>query len=134
MHIATSLAHIRHELFHWSFSILHDTLLYFGFAIRLVTCLDYFQAWLLLQRRAWRWGYVLLSFSLWEAAACPASAFCFSKIPLYTFRPHGDTVGTSQKFRLSSVTNSCTVCNLPWWFIKWKGVNRKLLCAATPLL
>jgi hypothetical protein len=33
---------------------------------------------------------------------------------VHFFVPHGDMVGTSQKYRLSFVTNSCTVCNLSW--------------------
>jgi hypothetical protein len=35
--------------------------------------------------------------------------FVFSRYPCTLFVPHGDMVGTSQKFRLSFVTNSCTV-------------------------
>lgn len=35
-----------------------------------------------LQRLARRWGYVLFAVSLWEAAACRASAFCPSRYPV----------------------------------------------------
>jgi hypothetical protein len=65
------------------------------------------------------------------------SAFVFSRYPLYTFRPHGDMGGTSQKFRLSFVTNSCTVCNLSWrwwWSAEIMGqFNPKLPYLTTPL-
>ena len=108
----------------WDFARYPSVLL---FRNRLVTHLDYLQVWLLLQRLARRWGYVLLSFL--SVGLCPivfvrrggrASSFClfvFQDTHVH-FRPHGDTVGTSQKFRLSFVTNSCTVCNLSRWSIK----------------
>jgi hypothetical protein len=60
---------------------------------------------------------------LWEATACPS--FCllsFSRYPC-TLCPYGDMFGTSQKFRPSFVTNSCTVCNLSWFLVGYPPNN-----------
>jgi hypothetical protein len=135
MHIATLACTYTRWTISLEFGILRDTLHYFCFAPDLLlvstTCKRSFFC-------SVKHGAGAMSCSLSRHGMRPRV-----KLLPFVFRDtlyalvHANMVGTTQKFRLSFVTNSCTVCNLSrrWgWMTKWKDGNPKLLCPATPLL